>query len=68
MHVEGVTKMVTIAGALVDFVGAAGLIVRLDDIEVLIPLVLVEAWAGDPVETLIYVEGPAEDISVLVDA
>lgn len=68
MHVEGVTKMVTIAGALLDFVGAAGLIVRLDDIEVLNALVPVDARAGDSVETSMYVEASAEDTSVLVDA
>lgn len=43
VHVEGVTKMVTIGGGLVDFVGAAGVLVRFDNVEVLIPLVLVDA-------------------------
>lgn len=43
MHVEGVTKMVTIGGGLVEFVGVAGLLVRFDDVEVLVPLVLVDA-------------------------
>lgn len=68
MHVEGVTKMVTTGGGLADFVGAAWLLVKFDDIDVLNVLVPVDAGGGNSVETLIYVEAPAEDAPVLVDA